>query len=66
MIFENGLGTPRSKMVSEVLMCFCRKANVKVKRLLGYVFSYMIEQVGLQIYFFLPTSNFQLPTFYIL
>ena len=41
MILENGFGTPKSKMVSEVLICFFRKSNVILKRLLGYVFSYI-------------------------
>lgn len=41
MILENGFGTPKSKMVSEVLICFFRKSNVILNRLLGYVFSYI-------------------------
>ena len=66
MIFEKGLGTPKSKMVSEVLICFFRKSKVILNRLLGYVFSYIEIKLEYKFTFFfeLPTSNFQL--FYIL
>jgi hypothetical protein len=41
------LGTPKSKIVSEVLMCFFRKSNVMLNRLLGYVFSYILTVYSL-------------------
>ena len=42
MILENGFGTPKSKIVSEVVTCFCKNSKVCLKRLFGNVFSYML------------------------
>lgn len=41
MIFEKGFETPKSKIVSEVEMCFFKKSSVILKRLLGKDFSYI-------------------------
>ena len=47
IIFENGLGTPKSKMVSWVVMYFCKNSKVCLNRLLGNVFSYIVMGVDL-------------------
>jgi hypothetical protein len=45
MILENGLGTPKSKMVSDVETCFFKNSKVCLNLLLGNVFSYIVYSV---------------------
>jgi hypothetical protein len=47
MILEKGFSTPKSKMVSDVVLCFFRNSKVSLNLLLGKVFSYIFFDFAL-------------------